>query len=161
MTTDILVEKYWTRKIIKRFCDASNDYIQKIRENKRGLICWKRQINSCPITLSCIYEFLAILYYFGVVRLPQKQDYWSSEINMPINSVTTELAMTRHYFQFLLQHFHVQANTNNDKDLEDVDSDDEGDEQEGLMEQGLERVQRDQEEEDGKDGDLYRDAEHK
>ena len=36
--------------------------------------------------------------------------------------------------------------------MENVDSDDKEDKQKGLMEQGLERVQHDQEEEDGKNG---------
>ena len=37
VTPELLVKKYWTREIIQRFCDASNDYIQKRRENEPDL----------------------------------------------------------------------------------------------------------------------------
>eukprot|EP00957_Ditylum_brightwellii_P001511 117726-Ditylum_brightwellii.AAC.1 len=86
------------------------------------LYTWKKKKASAPFTLSCIYHFLAILYYMGVVNLPLKGDYWSSHPCKPRYSVMTKLGMSCNCFYFMWQHFHIY-----DKDDIHVEEEEGGD----------------------------------
>ena len=55
-----------------------------------------------------MYHFLTMIYYMGIVRLPDtKDDYWSSEKWMPEHPLCVEHGMTRNRFRFIWRHFHV------------------------------------------------------
>ena len=145
-TPSVLMEKYWNEEMIAHICKASNKYREARKEAEPNLYCWKSKSSSREFTPSCIYHLLAMLYYFGICRLPTKPDYWSTDPYMPKHPLAHELGMTRDRFAFLWRHFHVYIPDNTYDDDDNVDGgDDEEDEE--LVEQGLERVQREQEEE--------------
>mmetsp|Transcript_17478 Transcript_17478/g.39452 ORF Transcript_17478/g.39452 Transcript_17478/m.39452 type:complete len:139 (-) Transcript_17478:778-1194(-) len=77
--------------------------------------------------LGCIYHFLALLYYFGIVKLPSKKDYWSTHSWMPIHPIANAFGMSRDQFQFLWRHFHIDDTESGD--AEDILDDEEGGEE--------------------------------
>ena len=117
------------------------------------LYCWKEQKTSAPISEADIFHFLAILYYFGLVVLPSKSDYWSTNEWMPHHPIVHENGMTRARFEFLWRHFHPSY----DEAIEDpeatLDEEDENAEEDERIDIGLERVQRDQQADETKDDD--------
>eukprot|EP00957_Ditylum_brightwellii_P185363 14114382-Ditylum_brightwellii.AAC.1 len=44
-------------------------------EKYPDLYCWKKKKVLAPFTLSCIYRFIAVLYYMGVVKLPSTEEF--------------------------------------------------------------------------------------
>ena len=123
------------------------------------LYCWKEKKTSGPISESDIYHFLAIIYYFGIVVLPSKGDYWSTNEWMPHHSIVHEYEMIRARFRFLWCHFHPSYDEEIIEDQETtLDEEDENAEEEGRVNIGFERVQRDQA---GSIEDDYNDEEYK
>ena len=89
-----------------------------------------------------MYHFLSILYYFGLVKLPAKNDYWDSKPWMPHHSLVHELGMTRDRFKFMWRHFHVSApSLPSDLHTESDETDDDGSD---LLETAVDRVELDQ-----------------
>ncbi len=75
-----------------------------------------------------------------------------------MHAVTSDLGMTRDRFQFIWRYFHVQ-----DFDKDELDDDGENDDEEedrGLVEQTMERVQHEQEK-DGSGNELDNDDDFK
>eukprot|EP00957_Ditylum_brightwellii_P155190 11813931-Ditylum_brightwellii.AAC.1 len=115
-------------------------------EKYPDLYCWKKKKVSTPLTLSCIYYFIAMLYYMGVMNLPSTGDYGSSHPCKPQHSVMTELGMSCHHFYFMWQHFYIY-------DKEEINVEEEaGDDEENISEEEnatdelyLDRVVRDEE----------------
>ena len=99
-----LVNSYWSLTIIETMKKHSNLYIKERKRLEPDLMVWKQASVSRDITVSCIYHFLAILYYFGIVRLPSKRDYWSTDQYMPQHKVCITLGMTRDRFEFMWRH---------------------------------------------------------
>ena len=142
-TPGTLMEAYWSRDLIKALVRSSNAYRWKVKTSKPDLKYWQQKRNTRPFTIACMYHFLAILYYFGLVRLPSKRDYWDCDKYMPQHVITKELGMSRDRFNFLWRHFHVSSD-----DLDEVEeTDGEETENEDLVEQTVERVVRDQDDE--------------
>ena len=145
-TAGTLMEAYWSRDLIKALVRSSNAYRWKVKTSKPDLKYWGQTRNTRPFTIACMYHFLAILYYFGIVRLPSKRDYWADEKYMPQHLITKELGMSRDRFNFLWRHFHVSSD-----DLDEVEEVNESEtENEELVEQTIERVVRNQD-----DGDFF------
>eukprot|EP00957_Ditylum_brightwellii_P149464 11382225-Ditylum_brightwellii.AAC.1 len=92
-------------------------------EKYPDLYCWKKNKVSAPFTLSCIYHFIDMLYYMGVVNLLSMGDYWSSHPCMPQHSVMIELGIPRNCFYLMWQHFHIYDNK--DIDVEEEEGHDE------------------------------------
>ena len=132
-----LTALYWSKTMVNTIKVASNKYRENRLKEEPGLFVWKHEKNSRPFTLSCIYHFLAILYYFGIVRLPYKGDYWSKDPYMPIHPVVLDLDMTRDRFNFIWRHFHITAP---DELEEEDDLQDDEDDTLDLVEQTCERV---------------------
>ena len=82
-TTQVMVFQYFPYNFVKTIVDSSNQNCCILKEKIPNLICWRCNIYSAPFTITCVYQFLAILYYFGIVLFPTKEDYWSSERYMP------------------------------------------------------------------------------
>ena len=101
---------------------------------------WKKTKTSKPTTMICIYHFLALLYYFGIVSLPSKRDYWTTEKWMPNHSIVKSFDMSRERFEFLWRHFHIEDSNEVEEESEDESDDDEKNE-----DVGHERIQREQE----------------
>ena len=141
-TPDALAEKYFPKDLIQKMVGASNAYRKRRKENEPNLKIWTDTKSSAIFTLGCIYHFLALLYYFGIVKLPSKSDYWSTHSWMPIHPIATAFGMSRNRFQFLWRHFHIDDTESGD--AEDIAGDEEETE-EDLVELSLERVQREQE----------------
>ena len=142
-TASALMEKYWDKKLILYLCKALNKYRETRKEAEPNAWVWEKQTYSREITPSCIFHLLALLYYFGICRLPSKEDYWANDEYMPKHQLAHELSMTKGRFQFLWRHFHIYVPNENFDDDDAVDGD--GDEDDDvLVEQQFERVQREQ-----------------
>ena len=113
--------------------DSSNAYLEKRKTESPNLRCFQRKNESRPFTMGEMYHFLAITYYMGVVRLPSKDDYWSTNKWMPSHPICTKFGMHRMRFKFLWRHLHVECDDeDNDNDSaagdSEIHSDDEDDE---------------------------------
>jgi len=97
---------------------------------------------SAKFALTDTYHFIALFYCFGIVKLPCKCDYWSTEDYMPMHPIAMEFGMMKDCFAFLWRHFHVST-SNNDRDTDLAETDFDGDEDK-RVEINLERVQREQ-----------------
>lgn len=87
-----------------------------------------------------MHHFVALLHYFGICCLPQKEDYWDTEHYMPTHSIVHELGMSMKCFQFMWRHFHVYLPDDYYAD-DDVQCADDVDNSE-LVDQTLEQIQR-------------------
>jgi len=85
---------------------------------------WLDKKNTRPFTLACMYQFIAMLYYFRIARLPYKNYYWLNEKYMPTHLITSELHMTRERFKVILRYFHVQLLENVLASLQEETKDD-------------------------------------
>lgn len=147
-TPSVLMQKYWDDKFTTHLCNSGNAYRAARLASEPNLHCWSKKSYSHPFTNSCIYHFLALIYYFGICKLPCKDDYWSTEHYMPKHSIEQELGMTKGRFQFMWRHFHVYVPTNMHDEDDVLNGDDSSDEEDNggeLVEQTMERVQREQE----------------
>ena len=129
-------------KIVEELVRNSNKYITIRKEKEPHLACWKKTRDSAPFSVSNMYHFLAILYYFGIVKMPAKSDYWSTHPVLPKHPIVNELGMTRDRFQFMFRHFHTNVPHANDIHNEE----DEVEESEEELAEG--NVTRDEREQD-------------
>jgi len=98
--------------MIQNMVNSSNAYMFERRRREPKLSCFKSQKTSRAFTSSCIYHFLAIIYYFGMVRLPSKRDYWERGIYwMPTHPICKINELNREKFEFLWRHFHCNHAT--------------------------------------------------
>ena len=142
-----LMEAYWPLTLIQTMVVNSNTYIAERKKDDPDLAMWQAKPSVCrEITVSCMYHFLAIIYYFGIVRLPSKRDYWSSDEYMPQHKVCDALGMNRDRFEFIWRHFKVSKPVTEDHENDDQIDLDNNDDEEDLIELQIERVVRDQEE---------------
>eukprot|EP00957_Ditylum_brightwellii_P021929 1654161-Ditylum_brightwellii.AAC.2 len=110
---------------------------------------WKNRKASAPFSVADIFYLFVLIFYFGIVRLPAKRDYWSQQQYMPKHEICTELDMTRDKFAFLWHHFHVYEDENIEEEaIEDRTSDSDNiSDDDNLQEINLERVRQDEDEE--------------
>ena len=132
----------------------SNSYVDECKRRYPKLDVWKRRTDSRPINISYIYQFISIIYYNGIVRLPSKEDYWSNEPLMSTHDLCIQLGMSRNRFRFLWRFFH--CNFPIETDFDEVEQSDVGgganeEEETVMVQQVIERVQREQEEDDNED----------
>ena len=136
--------KYFTKAFIDQFVTSSNKYRLNRIVQEPDLYCWKEKKALGPISESDIYHFLAIIYYFGIVVLPSKRYYWSTNQWMPHHPIVNEYGMTRAMFEFLWRHFHPSYDEEIIEDPETtLDEEDEVAEEEERINIRLERVQTD------------------
>ena len=153
-TPAVLVDKYFPVSLIERFVNHSNAYVQECKRREPHLEIWKRKTDARPFMKSCIYQFIAIIYYMGIVKLPSKDDYWSTHPMMPTHVLCNQCGMTRNRFRFLWRYFHTNHPIEDDYESEATETRHDND---GLMvEQVMERVQIEQE---GNDNDNDHDTE--
>ena len=100
-TPNVLLEKFFTKEFMMKFVSSSNNYIDSRKDNQPDLYCWKDSKVSSTITLSDMYHFFAILYYFGIAIMPSKSDYWTTTEWMPEHPIVQEFGMTRRRFEFI------------------------------------------------------------
>eukprot|EP00957_Ditylum_brightwellii_P153217 11661472-Ditylum_brightwellii.AAC.2 len=105
-----LMSKYFPFYIIAKFVRASNKCHLKRKEQYQHLWIWTSNFSS-EVTNSNIYNFITLVYYMGICKLPSKRDYWSTHKYMPSHSITTKFGMTWDHFNFIWQHFHVQSDS--------------------------------------------------
>ena len=91
LTPELIVEKYWNESVVKHIVKNSNAYVQERKEREPELGYWKKKFVSDPFTLANTYHFIAILYYFGIVCLPVRSDYWSEHQLMPLHPDLKEM----------------------------------------------------------------------
>ena len=140
-TPETLLDHWWPLTVILDLQKSSNVYREQRKEMYPDLHCWKRNYSE-PFGVSCIYYFIAMVYYMGVVRLPCKRDYWSSHPCMPHHPITDHL--TRDRFSFLWRHIHVYDDEDIDVEEEEVDKEN-TEEDDDLHEYEVERVNSDEE----------------
>ena len=107
---------------------SSNAYRAERKRLYPNLTVWKTPKVSAPFTVLCNYHFLAFTYYFGIVQLPSKANYWNQDEYAPSHPIACEMGMTRDCFKFLWWHFHVSHPTSDDFEgtaLEDDDDEEE------------------------------------
>ena len=82
-----LISKYYPERFMVIIVNASNKYRENRLRAEPSLSQWTQKSDSVPFTLKDVYHFFAILYYMGIVRLPEKDNYWSTEPLMPVHEV--------------------------------------------------------------------------
>ena len=142
----ILLERFFTDEFMMKFVVATNKYIANRKQAEPNLYCWKDSKTSADVTQSNLFQFFAILYYFGIVVLPSKSDYWSTTEWMPQHSIVSEFGMTRRRFEFIWRHFHPSFESSDDTEDERKEEEEEEEDtiEEALVSIGFERVQREQ-----------------
>ena len=149
-----LMDHFWSINIVKSIVENSNLYIKKRKEKEPTLLLWKDKnmhFNQ-DFTIAETYQFLAIIYYMGLVKLPAKTDYWSIDPIMPFHPVCNDLGMIRDRFEFLFCHFHCNSVTDEDLEIEEEGERDENSEEE-IIAMDLERVQHEQDNDTREDKD--------
>ena len=73
-----LMEKFFLLTLMHYLTNYSNTYCCRQKGLFPNMHCWKLG-TSKSFNLGTMYHFVAILYYFGLVCLPSKRNYWSSE----------------------------------------------------------------------------------
>ena len=99
--------------VVESIVINSNSYIDQWKLMTPTADTWRRKNDCAPITSGDVYQFIAILYYMGIVRLASKDDYWSTHDWMPSNHPVC-VGMSRNRFRFIWRFFHVNHNDNND-----------------------------------------------
>ncbi len=122
-----LVMKYYPDEFMQLIVNASNEYRGQRLNAEPDLDQWRAKKESAPFTLKDVFHFFAIIYYMGIVRLPEKDDYWSMEPLMPVHDICHKYGMTRNRFRFLWRHLHLNVDnvTGDDVRNEENDNDDE------------------------------------
>ena len=96
-------------------------------------------------------HFFALLYYFGIVRLPSKRDYWLQNCEwLPSHPICQVNGMTRERFEFLWRYFHCNRSTNDDFENDDTNVDEDED---NLVDLVVERCDREQQQEQEQEED--------
>ena len=116
-----LVMKYYSHEFMQLIVNASNQYREMRLDAEPELNQWRYKTDAAPFTLKDVYHFFAIIYYMGVIRLPEKDDYWSTEPLMPVHELCHQHGMTRNRFRFLWRHIHLSVVQNTEEDDEDED----------------------------------------
>ena len=82
----------------------------------------------------------------GIVRMPAMIDYWSKECYqwMPSHPICYVNGMTRQRFEFLWRHFHSNHATDVDFTVDAEEVENESDDDDIIVDQSVERVQREQ-----------------
>ena len=88
--------------MIAHIMKCSNKYRSKRLHECLGLEIRKDTI----FTLSCVFYFLALLYYSNIMKLPSKRDYRSHHAVMLSHWVTNGILCKR--FIFLWQNLHLK-----------------------------------------------------
>ena len=144
-TCDVLLDKYFPLSLMQKIANHSNAYVQECKRRDPNLDIWNRKTDSRQFTAGCIYQFIAIIYYMGIVQLPSKDDYWSTDPMMPSHDLCNQCGMSRNRFRFLWRYFHCNHPLEDDFEGNDVEGED------TFVEQVMERVLADQEEEEEDD----------
>ena len=66
-TPAVLVDQFWPLPLVKKMVLSSNQYHSLRQLQHPSLYIWTQKLQSAPFTVSSMYQFIAILYYFGVV----------------------------------------------------------------------------------------------
>lgn len=114
------VELFYTDEMLDFIVNCTNSYA------KERLPPSKVQ----EVSRSEILRFLAIYYYMGIVKLPNKRDYWRNDTSFwPQHSIVQSLSRTR--FEYIWRNIHLVASTEVDEEAdvdEDADAEDTDDE---------------------------------
>ena len=113
-TASNLVDAFFSHEFITNFTNSSNAYMFARKMKAPNLQCWKRKSSSREFGVGCMYHFLAVIYYFGIVRLPGKRDYWSNCKWMPAHPICNMLSMSRDRFEVIWRNFHFNVGYNED-----------------------------------------------
>ena len=75
---------------------------------EENLYIRNKNLQSVAFNLTCMHHFIDMIYYFGIVRLPSKEYYWSGKKCMPWHYIVNELGMTKEKIILLWRNFYVQ-----------------------------------------------------
>ena len=64
-------------------------------------------------------QFFAIIQYLRIVQVPSKEDYWSSNVILPVHSVVEGTSRKR--FEEIWRNLHFQSNTSRNVSDPDID----------------------------------------
>jgi len=101
----------FSQSFLGKLCDASNKYAQE----KNNIDLNLRQ--------SELLRFFSIYYYMGVVKLPDKYDYWSTDVSMPTHWFCSSMSRLR--FKQIWANIHCETATTNISNTSDIESDEE------------------------------------
>ena len=121
--------------------------------NAYAKINMREDLLQSAIKRQDILRFFAVYFYMGVVRLPYKRDYWSSDLRFwPVHSVTQ--SMSRDCFEYVWKNIHmvevesvdeevdVNENGGDEEDDDKTDDEIESDEDDSDDEEETEAVPR-------------------
>ena len=80
----------------------------------------------------------------GIVKLPCKDDYWSTHIMMPTHDLCNQFGMTRNRFRFIWRYFHCNHPIESEYEPESSNENDDVNDGE-FVEQSMDRVRFEQE----------------
>jgi hypothetical protein len=95
--------------LLDTFVSETNIYASQILTNRRASPK-SRVVNWKPTDRNEILNFLGIICYMGIVRMPQISDYWTTDIYFRNSIIPT--IMSRNRFELLLRMLHFSNNEN-------------------------------------------------
>ena len=96
-TPQALLECFFPDSVINRFVESTNNY---------ALLKLGKKTKVRKASHGDILRFIAIIYYMGLVRLPAKEDYFSSNSKIWPLHPAIKLSYTR--FRYMWRYFHMQ-----------------------------------------------------
>eukprot|EP00957_Ditylum_brightwellii_P121567 9271177-Ditylum_brightwellii.AAC.1 len=119
----------------------------------KDLVVRKSKKVSTEFNVSAIYQFIAMVFYLVIVRLPSIKYHWDTQQYMSYHQIAMELGITHDQFIFLWQNFHMYNVEGLDVQAEeDAETSDEDNKEEGnLYDKSIEHIQHDYEDSDEED----------
>ena len=88
----------------------------------RDLHWWRRVKSSGDVTMGCIFQFFSIIYYMGIVVLPDKDDYWNTNPIIPEHHIFDEMGTNRDRFIFIWRHIHFDQDDGTEDEGSEVEN---------------------------------------
>lgn len=107
ITADVLSLLWFPDCFLEQTAISSNEYARSQLSERTNLL--QNDISGNELAV-----FFAILYYMGIVRCPDKDDYWSNTNMMPSHPIMK--LMTRRRFRYIWRFIHFKRSTTENSD---------------------------------------------
>eukprot|EP00957_Ditylum_brightwellii_P049271 3739051-Ditylum_brightwellii.AAC.1 len=88
---NVILDHFLPLSIISHFVNSSNHYCKGRKESFADLSVWNSRKVSTEFSVSVFYQFIAMIFYLGIVRPPSIKDYWDTQQYMPDHKFAKEL----------------------------------------------------------------------
>ena len=117
-TPENLGKIYLPDEFISQIAKTSTNYAQARLQKKETItveigtsppktVTKTKTTNPPDITESDVLNFCGILLYMGLVKLPAKEDYWSTDPDMPSHPMIESTGMSYKKFHYLWRNIHL------------------------------------------------------